>query len=330
MIAEGMIAALLHQEDDIFETARKLAHERRLVLSSPLVMTRECRLSPLCRHCSWRGARKLMKNYAGARVNKQEAVARAKRIEQSGAGRVYLVSGHTGRTLPGYFFECIEAIKQNTRLDITATFGSIGRADLLTLKQIGIDRVSCALETTNAEAFRALKPGDSYEEKLETLTTAREIGLKISTNFLIGIGETVEDLDVSIRLAERLGVDFLSISSLDPVPFTETEQWDRPRPYFVARVAAAVRMVLPEVDLTADFACNAYAGLTWGMMSGANAEKRPPLAATAGAAASVGGPPSRPCAPGRTGPSFAFPSEPASEESPAPAPGGPDPPSALL
>jgi biotin synthase-like enzyme len=269
MISEGMVAQLITQENEVFEEAGKLAHKRKMLLSSPLVMTRACNLDPLCRHCSWRANRPLMKNYAYASINKDEAVLRATRIQQSGADSVYLVSGWLNR-LPKYFFECIEAIRANTSIGITATFGAINKADLKTLKEAGIDRISCALETTNAEAFRNLKPGDSYEARLNTLKDAKEMGLKISTNFLIGIGETIDDIDSGIRLSEKLGFDFLSISSLQPTPFTESEKWDRPRPYFVARVAAAARIAMPESDITASFGCDSYADMSWGMKCGAN------------------------------------------------------------
>lgn len=271
MIPEGLISKLINQEDDIFGKARELAQERDLVLSSPLVMTRECKFSPLCRHCSWRANRALMKNYANAKVNKQEAISRAIHIQQSGVTRVYLVSGWMGKNLPDYFFECIEAIKENTQLDITATFGPINKSDLVAIKGLGVDRVSCGLETTNAKAFHDLKPADSFEIRLETLQMAKEMGFRISTNFLIGIGETIDDLDAGIRLVEQLGVDFLSISSLQPIPFTETEKWDRPRPYLVAKVTAAARIALPELDITTSFGCDTYTELAWGMKSGANA-----------------------------------------------------------
>jgi biotin synthase len=270
MIPKGMIAEAINQEEDIFERARGLAHKRRPVLSSPLVMTRSCRFSPLCRHCSWRANRSLMKGYANAKVNKDEAVSRAMRIQQSGADCVFLVSGWMGKALPDYFFECIEAIRQNTQLEIAVTFGSISRPDLMTLKGLGVDHVSCGLETTNLKVFHDLKPADSFQTRLETLQAAREMGFRVRTNFLIGIGETIDDLDDSIRLAEQLGIDFLSISSLQPTPFTETEKWDRPRPYLVAKVAAAARIALPDIDLQVSFGCDTYADLAWGMKSGAN------------------------------------------------------------
>lgn len=271
MIPEGLITELINREDDIFEKARESAHKRDLILSSPLVMTRECKFSPLCRHCSWRANRSLMKDYANAKVNKQEAISRAMHIQQSGVTRVYLVSGWMGKSLPDYFFECIEAIKENTQLDITATFGPIGKPDLAALKGLGVDRISCGLETTNAKAFHNLKPADSFEIRLETLQTAKEMGFQLSTNFLVGIGETIDDIDAGIRLAEQLGIDLLSISSLQPIPFTETEKWDRPRPYLVARVAAAARIVLPRLDITTSFGCDTYTELAWGIKSGANA-----------------------------------------------------------
>ncbi|MGD0658703.1 MAG: radical SAM protein [Syntrophorhabdales bacterium] len=271
MIPEGRIAETINQEDDIFDIARRLAHERKPVLSSPLVITRSCRLSPLCRHCSWRSGRALMKDYAHAKVNKEEAVSRAMRIQQSGADCVFLVSGWMGKALPDYFFECIEAIRQTTQIEIAVTFGAISKPDLMTLRGIGVDHVSCGLETTNLKAFHDLKPGDSFETRLETLRVAKEMGFRVRTNFLIGIGETIDDLDDSIRLAEQLGIDFLSISSLQPTPFTETEKWDRPKPYVVAKVAAAARIALPNVDIQVSFGCDTYTDLAWGMKSGANA-----------------------------------------------------------
>jgi len=97
------------------------------------------------------------------------------------------------------------------------------------------------------------------------------MGFGVRTNFLIGIGETLDDLDDSIRLAEELGIDFLSLSSLQPTPFTETETWDRPRPYLVARVTAAARIVMPDVDIQTSFGSDTYTDLAWGIKSGANA-----------------------------------------------------------
>jgi biotin synthase-like enzyme len=176
-----------------------------------------------------------------------------------------------GDVLPAYFFECIETIKENTDLDVTATFGAISRSDLLRLQKSGIDRISCAIETTNQEVFKKLKPGDSFNARLGTLRTARELGLRTSTNFLIGIGESIEDIDDTIRTAKELDVEFLSVSSLQPTPFTETEKWERPRPYLVAKVAAAARIIMPEADITTSFGCDSYSDLAWGMRSGANA-----------------------------------------------------------
>lgn len=266
-----MIADLVESPEDIFAQARDLGRQKRLVLSSPLVMTRECRLVPLCRHCCWTANRVLLRGYADTTVSVEEAAARACLIERSGAERVYLVSGWMGAALPGYFYDCIEAIAKSSSLDITATFGAIEKSDLTRLRDAGVSRISCALETTNRDAFQKLKPGDSFDKRLETLENAKSSGLKLSTNYLIGIGETLGDLEDSILLAKRLGVDFLSFSSIQPTPYTESETWDRPSPYYVARVAAAARIALSDVDLSVSFGCDAYSDLTWGIRCGANA-----------------------------------------------------------
>jgi biotin synthase-like enzyme len=266
-----MIATLVEGPEDLFPGARALGRTRPLVLSSPLVMTRACRLIPLCRHCCWTANRVLLKGYADTTVTVGEAVERARLIERSGAERVYLVSGWMGSALPGYFFDCVEAIAKESSLDVTATFGAIGRPDLIRLRDSGVARVSCALETTNRDAFRNLKPGDNFGMRLETLENAKALGMRISTNYLVGIGESLGDLEESVLLAMRLGVDFLSFSSIQPTPYTESETWERPSPYYVARVAAAARIAMPDVDLSVSFGCDAYSDLTWGIRCGANA-----------------------------------------------------------
>jgi hypothetical protein len=47
------------------------------------------------------------------------------------------------------------------------------------------------------------------------------------------------------------------------------ETWDKPKPYLIARIAAAARICLPEIDI----AISSYspADYVWGMRCGANA-----------------------------------------------------------
>jgi biotin synthase-like enzyme len=271
MVLSKRIADLFNQ-DDLFIKARKISVNKKLLLSSPLIVTRVCKMDPLCRYCSWRAYHGVMKNAANAKINKEEAVARAIRIRQAGIKRVYLVSGWMGDSLPDYFFDYIEALKKNAYIDVVTTFGPVNKTDLMALKEIGVTSVSCGLETTNKEIFRRIKPGDNFEARLKTLQDAKELGFKTATNFIIGVGESLKDYDDGVRLVEQLGIDYLSLGSFCPTPFTEMESWDRPSPYFVAQIAAAARISFPDIDIATCFDCdNSSVNLAWGIKCGANA-----------------------------------------------------------
>jgi biotin synthase len=270
MIPEGMVKKLINEEADLFENAQELAFKRSLVLSSPLVMTRGCKVTPLCKYCNWRAYGGVMRN-AKTRLTKQEAISRVMHIEQSGVTRVNVLSGWM-EDLPRYYFDYISAIKEKTSLKITAIFGAINKEDLLDLKEVGVDCISCGLETTNTTIFRDLKPGDNFDDRLKTLQVAKELGFETETSLIIGLGESIYDVDTGIRLVEQLNISYLSIYSFTPTPFTETETWERPRPYYVARITAAARICLPEIDIAASFGCdNTSVNYAWGIKSGANA-----------------------------------------------------------
>jgi biotin synthase-like enzyme len=275
MINEGTISNLIKRKDDIDDInnmrkeAQKLAHEKGLVLPASLTLTRACKTSPRCRHCIWRAYGGTLEESIPTSV--EELVLRALRIQQSGLDQLTLISGWMGNALPAYFFNYIEAIKENTHLAINATFGAISMPDMIRLKEIGVDRITCGLEATNPRIFRNLMPGSDYEARVKTLQNAKELGFKTRTHLIIGIGESVEDIDSSIRIIDQLGVDFLSIASLQPAPFTETEMWDRPRPYWVSMVVAAARIALPRLDISSYFCGEKHLDAIWGMKSGSNA-----------------------------------------------------------
>jgi biotin synthase-like enzyme len=270
MIREGRIAELVKDGSDLFTEATMRAHKKDLVLSAPIVLIRGCNITPLCRHCSWRAPSKLMIKYASTKTSIDEAVSRSVFIEKSGVGSVYLVSGWMKNALPDFFFSCVENIRKNTKLEIIANFGAITRTDIIKLKEAGVDTINCALETTNIKVFNSLKPGDSYEARFKTLVDAKKLGFKTSTNFIIGIGESLEDIDNSIRVADELDIDSLSVSCIQPTPFTETEDWDRPKPYMLGRIGAAARICLTRnIDIGMHF--DATMDLAWGMRCGANA-----------------------------------------------------------
>jgi len=248
MIREGLITELVKHGGDLFAEAAEQAHKRDLILSSPLVIARDG---------------------AAAKNSIEDTVAQAISIEQSGVGRVSLASGQRGNGgLPIPFYDCISGIRKNTGLDISVNFGVLNKAHLVILKEVGVKSVSCALPAAGFQAFREAVSEDGYEARMKTLREAKESGLETCINLVIGLNEFLEDIDAIIRIAEQLGIDFLSISCIWPTLLTEEQ--DRYRLNFMGRIAAASRLCLPD-DTDIGIACYSLADCVWGMRCGANA-----------------------------------------------------------
>ena len=71
-------------------------------------------------------------------------------------------------------------------------------------------------------------------------------------------------------MGKRFFIDFLSIITNLPVPVTQIETWDWPKPYLIGRITAAARIcLLDEIDVAVS--CYSTDDYMWGMRCGANA-----------------------------------------------------------
>ena len=73
------------------------------------------------------------------------------------------------------------------------TFGPLSKECLATLYSAGLDQYGCNLESTTRILLQ-IKGTDDFEERVQTLTHAKEICLETSPGYSIGVGETEEDL----------------------------------------------------------------------------------------------------------------------------------------
>jgi uncharacterized radical SAM superfamily protein len=246
MIPEGMITELVKYGGDLFTEAGILAHKRDLILSSPLVITRDGE---------------------AAIITAEDAVAKAISLEHSGVGRISLISGwrNNGPLIP--FYDCIEGVRKNTKLDISVNFGVLDKAHMVILKEIGVNSVSCALPVAGFREFQEIDLEDGYKARMKTLRDAKELGLKTCINLVIGLNESLDDIDSSLRVVEQLGVEFLSIVSIWPMMSSETR--DGYRLINIAQITAIARLCLSD-DTDIGIACDGATEYTWGMGCGAN------------------------------------------------------------
>ncbi|GAA2086447.1 lipoyl synthase [Streptomyces albiaxialis] len=81
--------------------------------------------------------------------------------------------------------------------------------------------------------FKRIRPGFRYERSLEVLTRAREAGLIVKSNLILGLGETREEISQALRDMHEAGAELMTITQyLRPTPrHHPVERWVKPQEF---------------------------------------------------------------------------------------------------
>ncbi|MDD5014887.1 MAG: hypothetical protein PHW73_07275 [Atribacterota bacterium] len=258
---------LVKDSSKLFKSAREIGALKNIKFSFTNIISSECRIIPLCRHCEWMSNQHFYDN-KGKRRQKEDFIKEGLRAEKIGINRIVVPSGWMGYNLPDIFLEYLEELIRNINLPVWGAFGAVSKESLQNLKEIGLKGYDCGIETTNQKAFNYMRPGDDFDKRIETLKNAKELGLFIGTSLVIGVGETIGDVIRGIKLMKKLKVDFAALWPFCPSPYTEMESWDIPNSLFVAKILAVMVLNLKNTNITAD---TRPKNLKWGIRAGANA-----------------------------------------------------------
>lgn len=154
-------------------------------------------------------------------VDAESALREAVHNASKGVSRFSLVT--SGRTLSPADTERICAIYRRIGsecpIKLCASLGLLNREQLFQLKESGVTRYHCNLETAPSY-FPQVCTTHTIEEKLQTIEWAREAGLEICSGGIIGMGES-EEQRVEFALAiRRTGAVSIPVNILNPIPGT--------------------------------------------------------------------------------------------------------------
>lgn len=263
------VAELLSAESgDLFSKAREISQQKGIKLCSPNIITGACKTEPTCRHCKWEHLKTKTTNFTGLR-NKEEIASRAAELKDWGVHRMFMPSGWQGYTVPDYFCEYITIAKEVFGQEVYGLFGAIDRKSLSALKEAGMHGYLCGLESPNQDVYKKFRPGgDSLGDRIQTLADAKDLGLKVWSGFLVGFGETNEDIIRGLKILIDLDVDSLSILPFTPFPNTGMDQCNPANPFEWARIMAAARILMKRADVFSDHT-DGFMG-EYGRLGGAN------------------------------------------------------------
>jgi methylornithine synthase len=129
---------------------------------------------------------------------------------------------------------------------------------------------ACYQETHNTELFKQLRPGQDYDLRLKTKIEAHAMGLLIEEGLLCGVGESADDIAISIEVMRNLNIDQARVMRFVPQPGTPMEKRMPPDPQRELLISAVLRLVFPDRLIPASLDVDGLAGLKQRLEAGAN------------------------------------------------------------
>ncbi|MBI4440990.1 radical SAM protein [Candidatus Woesearchaeota archaeon] len=127
-----------------------------------------------------------------------------------------------------------------------------------------------ALETVNPLLHKKICPSKPMEPYLRMFDEAHALGLQNAMTFIVGVGETKEDLPLLLEIIQRYHISKIHIYSLIPEKGTIYTEKDIPEPLYQAWWIAQVRVHCPTISIQCGIWKDRIAALPILLKAGAN------------------------------------------------------------
>jgi biotin synthase len=116
----------------------------------------------------------------------------------------------------------ISQIKETMDIDICCSLGALTKPQLKILKDCGLSRYHHNIETSR-RFYPSLVSTHTFDERINTITSAKDVGLEVCSGGIIGMGENWADRIDMARILKKLDVDSIPINILIPIEGTPLE-----------------------------------------------------------------------------------------------------------
>jgi len=158
-------------------------------------------------------------------LDPEEILEAAQRAERDGAQRFGIVVAEKGvskANRPEEWAEVLRAIRlvrEETDVEVDASLGILTEEEARILADEGINHYNHNIETS-PQFFPEIVETHSFQDRVETLELAKEVGMDLCAGVILGMGESPADrVDAAIALQE-VGVSSLPVNVLNPVAGT--------------------------------------------------------------------------------------------------------------
>ena len=241
-IAKNVEPELLYQEAD---KLRRTLHKNSIDLCS-IVNAKSGNCSEDCKFCA-QSVHSDVEVASYDLVDPAKALHLAKENEDSGVQRFSLVT--SGREVSEKslleFKRIYRDLQSNTQLSLCASMGFLTTEKASKLKEMGVSRYHCNLETSRS-FFPNVCTTHTWDEKVATIKIAQDAGLEVCSGGIIGLGESFEQrLELAFELRE-LGILSVPLNILNPIKNTPFEHLSPLSVSEVLTCVALFRLIMPK------------------------------------------------------------------------------------
>ncbi len=155
---------------------------------------------------------------------KKEIVEAAQKAKAIGAERFGIVT--SGNRLTDSELNAVEQaiseIKDKVDIIVCASLGALEKSQLQILKDAGLSRYHHNIETSS-RFYPSIVSTHTFDERVNTINSAKQVGLEVCSGGIIGMGETWQDrIDMAYTL-KKVDVDSIPLNILIPIKGTPLE-----------------------------------------------------------------------------------------------------------
>jgi len=144
--------------------------------------------------------------------------------------------------------EALRDMKGAVGMERCASLGILTREVLVRLKESGLQSYHHNLETGRS-FFPKVCTTHEYDDDVEVVKTAKELGFYVCSGGIFGLGEAWEDRVELASTLKELGVDSVPVNFLNPRPGTPLEGAGNLTPVECLKIIALLRLMLPGKDI---------------------------------------------------------------------------------
>ena len=255
---EDLVRAVIYaSEKEYFETILPLTNQLRdlafgnEVSFCSIVNAKSGACVETCNFCSQSASFKGAQAPLYPLMKADDILAKAKEAESLGGTEFSIVTSGRAMTKKHELDTVVDAIvkiREQTDMETCASLGLMSREDLKRLKEAGMRHLHHNIETAKS-FFPHVVSSHTWEQEVETIKTAKELGFETCCGGIMGMGENLEQRVEFILQLKEIDPHSIPINFLNPRPGTPFAGKNELTPLDSLKIISALRIAMPTKDL---------------------------------------------------------------------------------